>query len=122
MYIKEEEWSNVCLRNNVILRDRLMTDAALGGPRPIKSEHSYSLLAPSPPPSPATPGDNPHTPNSGSGAVGSTVTTSSSIDFANLDHKSLDIRDRIDGKKMTTVFILSRKITLLFKDFSLFKY
>lgn len=97
MSTKEEEWGNaLCLRNNVILRDRLMTDAALGGPRPIKSEHSYSLLAPSPPPSPATPGDNPHTPNSGSGAVGSTATTSSSIDFANLDHKSLDIRDRID--------------------------
>ncbi|XP_071554320.1 cyclic AMP response element-binding protein A [Temnothorax nylanderi] len=97
MNTKEEEWGNaVCLRNNVILRDRLMTDAALGGPRPIKSEHSYSLLAPSPPPSPATPGDNPHTPNSCSGAVGSTATTSSSIDFANLDHKSLDIRDRMD--------------------------
>ncbi|XP_018369225.1 PREDICTED: cyclic AMP response element-binding protein A-like [Trachymyrmex cornetzi] len=97
---KEEEWSNVLsFRHNVILRDRLMTDAALGGPRPIKSEHSYSLLASSPPPSPATPGANPHTPNSGSGAVGSTaVTTNSSIDFANrfLDHKSLDIRDRID--------------------------
>ncbi|XP_070512147.1 cyclic AMP response element-binding protein A isoform X2 [Cardiocondyla obscurior] len=99
MSIKEEEWGNaLCLKNKVILgRDRLMTDAALGGPRPIKSEHSYSLLAPSPPPSPATPGDNPFTPNSGSGAVGtSTAITSSSIDFANLDHKSLDIRDRID--------------------------
>jgi len=103
--IKEEECSNaLSFRHNVILRDRLMTDAALGGPRPIKSEHSYSLLAPSPPPSPATPGANPHTPNSGSGAVGSTtVTTSSSIDFANLDHKSLDIRDRIDGKKMCDI-------------------
>ncbi|XP_011067710.1 PREDICTED: cyclic AMP response element-binding protein A isoform X2 [Acromyrmex echinatior] len=95
---KEEEWNNILnFRHNVILRDRLMTDAALGGPRPIKSEHSYSLLTSSPPPSPATPGANPHTPNSGSGAVGSTaVTTNSSIDFANLDHKSLDIRDRID--------------------------
>ncbi|KAG5326349.1 CREBA protein, partial [Acromyrmex heyeri] len=95
---KEEEWSNVLnFRHNVILRDRLMTDAALGGPRPIKSEHSYSLLTSSPPPSPATPGANPHTPNSGSGAVGSTaMTTNSSIDFVNLDHKSLDIRDRID--------------------------
>lgn len=94
MSTKEEEWGN-SLRDSVVLRDRLMTDAALGGPRPIKSEHSYSLLAHSPPPSPATPGVNPHTPNSGSGAVGST--TSSSIDFANLDQKSLDIR-RIDGK------------------------
>ncbi|KAL6441678.1 hypothetical protein ACFW04_003656 [Cataglyphis niger] len=92
MSTKEEEWGNN-LRDSVVLRDRLMTDAALGGPRPIKSEHSYSLLAHSPPPSPATPGVNPHTPNSGSGAVGST--TSSSIDFANLDQKSLDIR-RID--------------------------
>jgi len=102
--IKEEECNALSFRHNVILRDRLMTDAALGGPRPIKSEHSYSLLAPSPPPSPATPGANPHTPNSGSGAVGSTtVTTSSSMDFANLDHKSLDIRDRIDGKKMCDI-------------------
>lgn len=96
MSTKEEEWGS--LRDSVVLRDRLMTDAALGGPRPIKSEHSYSLLAHSPPPSPATPGVNPHTPNSGSGAVGSsTSSTSSSIDFANLDQKSLDIR-RIDGK------------------------
>jgi len=103
MSTKEEEWGNVlCLRDSVVLRDRLMTDAALGGPRPIKSEHSYSLLAPSPPPSPATPGANPHTPNSdsSSGAVGSSVAaTNSSMDFANLDHKSLDIRSRIDGKK-----------------------
>lgn len=103
MSTKEEEWGNVlCLRDSVVLRDRLMTDAALGGPRPIKSEHSYSLLAPSPPPSPATPGANPHTPNSdsSSGAVGSTVanSSSSSMDFANLDHKSLDIRGRMDGK------------------------
>ncbi|XP_026824527.1 cyclic AMP response element-binding protein A isoform X1 [Ooceraea biroi] len=100
MGTKEEEWGNVlCLRDSVVLRDRLMTDAALGGPRPIKSEHSYSLLAPSPPPSPATPGVNPHTPNSdsSSGAVGSTAAnTNSSMDFANLDHKSLDIR-RIDA-------------------------
>ncbi|XP_011161779.1 cyclic AMP response element-binding protein A [Solenopsis invicta] len=98
MCTREEEWGNALLRNNVILRDRLMTDAALGGPRPpIKYEHSYSLSASSPPPSPATPGANPHTPNSGSGAVGfATATTSSSIDFANLDHRSLDIRDRID--------------------------
>lgn len=95
MSTKEEEWGN-SLRDSVVLRDRLMTDAALGGPRPIKSEHSYSLLIHSPPPSPATPGINPHTPNSGSGAVdSSTSSTSSSIDFANLDQKSLDIR-RID--------------------------
>ncbi|XP_020279524.1 cyclic AMP response element-binding protein A isoform X2 [Pseudomyrmex gracilis] len=97
---KDDEWGNpLCLRDSVVLRDRLMTDAAIGGPRPIKSEHSYSLLACSPPPSPATPGANPHTPNSGSSsdAVDSTTAnTSSSIDFANLDHKSLDIRSRID--------------------------
>lgn len=105
MSTKEEEWGNVlCLRDSVVLRDRLMTDAALGGPRPIKSEHSYSLLAPSPPPSPATPGANPHTPNSdsSSGTVGSTAaSTNSSMDFVSLDHKPLDIRSRIDGKTAT---------------------
>lgn len=101
MSTKEEDWGNA-FRDSVVLRDRLMTDAALGGPRPIKSEHSYSLLAHSPPPSPATPGVNPHTPNSCSGAVdSSTSNTSSSIDFANLDQKSLDIR-RIDGKTIYT--------------------
>ncbi|KOC68489.1 Cyclic AMP response element-binding protein A [Habropoda laboriosa] len=105
MGTKEEEWGNaLSIRDKssmgVVLRDRLMTDAALGGPRPIKSEHNYSLLASSPPPSPATPGANPHTPNSGSSAdrVGASLsTTSSSIDSTNLDHhKSLDIRSRID--------------------------
>ncbi|XP_017893306.1 cyclic AMP response element-binding protein A [Ceratina calcarata] len=101
--MKEEEWSNgLSVRDKssigVVLRDRLMTDAALGGPRPIKSEHNYSLLASSPPPSPATPGANPHTPNSGSCAdrVGASA-VSSSINSTNLDHhKSLDIRSRID--------------------------
>ena len=105
MGTKEEEWGNVlCVRDKsslgVVLRDRLMTDAALGGPRPIKSEHSYSLLASSPPPTPATPGASPHTPNSGSSAdtVGQSLSnTSSSMDPSNLDHhKSLDIRSRID--------------------------
>ncbi|XP_011501931.1 PREDICTED: cyclic AMP response element-binding protein A isoform X2 [Ceratosolen solmsi marchali] len=56
---KEDDWGvggGVSLRDcrqtsfGVVLRDRLMTDAALGGPKPIKSEHSYSLLACSPPP------------------------------------------------------------------------
>lgn len=107
MVTKEEEWGNVLsVRDKsafgVVLRDRLMTDAALGGPRPIKSEHNYSLLASSPPPSPATPGANPHTPNSASTAdrVGPTLSTaSSSIGSSNLDHhKSLDIRSRIDGE------------------------
>ncbi|CAL7938808.1 unnamed protein product [Xylocopa violacea] len=100
LMVKEEEWGNALnVRDKsslgVVLRDRLMTDAALGGPRPIKSEHNYSLLASSPPPSPATPGANPHTPNSGSSAdrVGPTV----SIGVTNLDHhKSLAIRSRID--------------------------
>lgn len=96
---KEDDWGVLYLRDSVVLRDRLMTDAAVGGPRPIKSEHSYSLLAASPPPSPDTPGDNPYTPNSGSSsrAVGSTTTnTNSTIDFANLVHKSIGkIRSRV---------------------------
>nr|KAF7429282.1 hypothetical protein H0235_005680 [Vespula pensylvanica] len=106
MTSREEEWGNVlCLRDksslSVVLRDRLMTDAALGGPRPIKSEHSYSLLASSPPPSPATPGTNPCTPKnsvpSTSTAGTMAVNTISSIDSNNLDHsKSLDIRPRFD--------------------------
>lgn len=53
---KEDEWNSFLnLRDfpsekfNVVLRDRLMTDAALGNsntdrPKPIKTEHSYSLL------------------------------------------------------------------------------
>ncbi|XP_058798699.1 cyclic AMP response element-binding protein A [Phymastichus coffea] len=50
---KEDDWI-MGLRDKsscggVVLRDRLMTDAALGGPKPIKNEHSYSLLASSPP-------------------------------------------------------------------------
>lgn len=107
MGTKEEEWGNHGLTvrdkssQGVVLRDRLMTDAALGGPRPIKSEHNYSLLTSSPPPSPATPGANPHTPNSGSSAdrVGASLSanSSNSIDSTNMDHhKSLDIRSRID--------------------------
>ncbi|CAD1481230.1 unnamed protein product, partial [Heterotrigona itama] len=107
MGTKEEEWGNALnVRDKssmgVVLRDRLMTDAALGGPRPIKSEHNYSLLTSSPPPSPATPGANPHTPNSGSSVDrvdASLSATSSSIDPTNLDHhKSLDIRTRIDDR------------------------
>ena len=101
MGTKEEEWGNHGLTvrdkssQGVVLRDRLMTDAALGGPRPIKSEHNYSLLTSSPPPS--------HTPNSGSSAdrVGASLSanSSNSIDSTNMDHhKSLDIRSRIDGK------------------------
>lgn len=112
MSTKEEEWNNVLYAQNcdVVLRDRLMTDAALGGPRPIKSEHSYSLLVSSPPPSPATPGGNPHTPNSGSssGTADSTATsTAASIDFAHLDHKAHELlRSRIDGKITFTLFTI----------------
>ncbi|XP_014469401.1 PREDICTED: cyclic AMP response element-binding protein A isoform X2 [Dinoponera quadriceps] len=105
MYTKEEreeEWNNVLYvqNNDVVLRDRLMTDAALGGPRPIKSEHSYSLRLSSPPPSPAMPGGDPHTPNSSSssGTVDpTTASTAASIDFVHLDHKSHELlRGRID--------------------------
>ncbi|KZC07964.1 Cyclic AMP response element-binding protein A [Dufourea novaeangliae] len=92
-----------------------MTDAALGGPRPIKSEHSYSLLASSPPPSPATPGANPHTPNSGSSAdtvAASLSNTNSSIDPNNLDHhKSLDIRSRIDDMEEECFPVISMSTT-----------
>lgn len=104
MSTKDEEWHNVLHVQNddVVLRDRLMTDAALGGPRPIKSEHSYSLLTSSPPPSPATPGGNPYTPNASSsaGVVGSTTaSTAATIDFVQLHHKPLELlRTRIDGK------------------------
>lgn len=57
---KDEDWGSIPgMRNkspvSVVIRDRLMTDAALGGPKPIKTEHSYSLLASSPPRSPDTP-------------------------------------------------------------------
>lgn len=115
MGTKEEEWGNHGLTvrdkssQGVVLRDRLMTDAALGGPRPIKSEHNYSLLTSSPPPSPATPGANPHTPNSGSSAdrVGASLSanSSNSIDSTNMDHhKSLDIRSRIDGKIILSLY------------------
>ncbi|XP_057341206.1 cyclic AMP response element-binding protein A isoform X2 [Microplitis mediator] len=54
---KDEDWNILGVKDKtleVVLRDRLMTDAALGGTRPIKTEHSYSLLAYSPPASPAT--------------------------------------------------------------------
>ncbi|XP_015605572.1 cyclic AMP response element-binding protein A [Cephus cinctus] len=96
MATRDEEWGSVlCLRDKsslgVVLRDRLMTDAALGGPRPIKSEHSYSLLTSSPPPSPATPGDNPHTPNSGSTA-GPEKISGTAVEH----HKALQLRNRID--------------------------
>ncbi|XP_032677851.1 cyclic AMP response element-binding protein A isoform X1 [Odontomachus brunneus] len=102
MNTKEEEWSVQCIQdNNVILRDRLMTDAALGGPRPIKSEHSYSLnLTSSPPPSPTMPGGSPHTPNADSSAgtvLSNTASNVASIDFVHLHHKPLEfLRSKVD--------------------------
>lgn len=75
MICKDEDWTSPCRQvvsvdhcgrassvvpeeqvpfresESVVLRDRLMTDAALGGPKPIKAEHSYSLLVCSSPPS-----------------------------------------------------------------------
>lgn len=41
------EWSLIPTKDipGVILHDRLMTDAALGTMRPIKTEHSYSLAS-----------------------------------------------------------------------------
>ncbi|XP_074095637.1 cyclic-AMP response element binding protein A isoform X2 [Cotesia typhae] len=54
---KDDDWNLLGVKEKsleVVLRDRLMTDAALDGTRPIKTEHSYSLLAYSPPASPVT--------------------------------------------------------------------
>lgn len=107
MATREEEWGNVlCLREKgtlgVVLRDRLMTDAALGGTRPIKSEHSYSLLACSPPASPVAPEARQHTLHSVSieGFTGSTCSSGTINSSGNLaeHHKSLGLRSRIDGK------------------------
>ncbi|KAK0084931.1 hypothetical protein PV325_006133 [Microctonus aethiopoides] len=94
---KDDDWGNALLSVKdkttlgVVLTDRLMTDAALRGPRPIKSEHSYSLSAYSPPASPATPGDNPHTPNSGSMSM-----RNSEIIDGVISHKTLGLRTKID--------------------------
>ncbi|XP_043267287.1 cyclic AMP response element-binding protein A [Venturia canescens] len=105
MATREEEWGNVlCLREKgtlgVVLRDRLMTDAALGGTRPIKSEHSYSLLACSPPASPAATESSRHTPHSVSieGFTGSTCSSGTINPASGMaeHHKSLGLRSRID--------------------------
>ena len=130
MATREEEWGNVLsLREkgnlNVVLRDRLMTDAALGGPRPIKSEHSYSLLACSPPPSPATRNSNQHTPNSISieGFAGSTCISINSNLHSVEHHKTLGLRSRIDGTDIvfhgiySIVFIFKRLYLFLFAFF-----
>ena len=101
MNTREDEWGVLCPRDktsmSVVLRDRLMTDAALGGPKPIKTEHSYSLLACSPPPSPTIPGANSHTPNSPTSA-GSTTVLSCSSDAPTQSHKTMELRSRIDGE------------------------
>lgn len=121
MASREEEWGNVlCLRDKsslgVVLRDRLMTDAALGGPRPIKSEHSYSLLASSPPSSPATPGTNTRAPKNSVASTNTagtlTANNISSIDSNNLDHnKSLDIRPRFDDMEDECFLAISMNST-----------
>ncbi|XP_044017901.1 cyclic AMP response element-binding protein A-like isoform X2 [Aphidius gifuensis] len=55
---RDDEWGGIfCDKDiktasDVILKDQLITDASLGVKRPIKSEHSYSMLVTSPPPSP----------------------------------------------------------------------
>lgn len=97
MNCRDEEWGVLSPKDKtgVVLRDRLMTDAAIGGPKPIKTEHSYSLLACSPPPSPATPGANPHIPNSDTSA-GSTTIISCSSDAPVQSHKPMELRSRID--------------------------
>ncbi|XP_046748493.1 cyclic AMP response element-binding protein A-like isoform X1 [Diprion similis] len=94
MSMRDEEWSSAScasrdkLEPGVVLRDRLMTDAALGGPRPIKSEHSYSLLASSPPSSPAIPGnDSPDAPREGKNPESTTLFNG---------HQVLVLRNRID--------------------------
>lgn len=112
MATKEEEWGNVLWLKDksslgVVLRDRLMTDAALGGPRPIKSEHSYSLSATSPPGSPpATPTENnQHLPNSDSlSAVDNPEVDVISHANSNCCNevrrlKPMDVSNKIDGKQ-----------------------
>ncbi|XP_012255311.2 cyclic AMP response element-binding protein A-like isoform X1 [Athalia rosae] len=100
MTTRDEDWGSASCSGardkttpGVVLRDRLMTDAALGGPRPIKSEHSYSLLASSPPASPAIPSgnDTPDTPNENPAARKSAAATP----HIN-GHQVLVLRNRID--------------------------
>ena len=101
MNTREDEWGILSSRDkmsmSVVLRDRLMTDAALGGPKPIKTEHSYSLLACSPPQSPDTPDADPHTPIPTISAGSTTVITCSS-EVPVQNHKNMEFRSRIDGK------------------------
>lgn len=98
MNTRDEDWgsSSSCARDKtpcVVLRDRLMTDAALGGPRPIKSEHSYSLLASSPPQSPAITA-NDTTDTTRDRSTVKNVANSSLIN----GHQVLVLRNRIDGE------------------------
>ncbi|XP_034936704.1 cyclic AMP response element-binding protein A isoform X2 [Chelonus insularis] len=96
MASKDEEWGNILgvkdkMTLDVVLRDRLMTDAALGGPKPIKTEHSYSLLAYSPPASPATSEDHSNTQHSCSMKVNNK--TSSTVPE---NHREYTLPTRID--------------------------
>ncbi|XP_043468756.1 cyclic AMP response element-binding protein A [Leptopilina heterotoma] len=105
MGMREDEWGVLCSKDRtsmgVVLRDRLMTDAALGGSKPIKTEHSYSLLACSPPPSPESPSDvSPHTPHSldspnSAISAGSTTVISCSSNTTVQTHKTMELRSRI---------------------------
>lgn len=114
MSMREDEWGVLCSKDktsmSVVLRDRLMTDAALGGSKPIKTEHSYSLLACSPPPSPESPSDaNPHTPHSldspnSAISAGSTTVISCSSDTSVQTHKTMELRSRIHGKDNNVSF------------------
>ncbi|XP_051155600.1 cyclic AMP response element-binding protein A [Leptopilina boulardi] len=110
MNMREDEWGVLCSKDktsmSVVLRDRLMTDAALGGSKPIKTEHSYSLLACSPPPSPSeSPSDanhhhhhhTPHSLDSTNSAIsaGSTTVISCSSNTTVETHKTMELRSRI---------------------------
>lgn len=99
--VRDEDWGTTAVSTRekttpcVVLRDRLMTDAALGGPRPIKSEHSYSLLASSPPASPAIPENgSTATPRTLDSAV---KTSQESTTLIN-GQQVLVLRNRIDGE------------------------
>lgn len=97
---REDEWNSILLGKenkttlNVVLKDRLMTDAALGGPRPVKTEHNYSMLASSSPASPAIPENNQHTPNLISSSVQNQIIHTKQGNEA----KTIGLQTRIDGK------------------------
>lgn len=96
---KDDEWGNI-LNNKadktsrVVLRDRLMTDAAIDGPRPIKTEHSYSLSAYSPPASPQPTVEKPQIRIPGPVSAGNASATSNATD----SHQKLGLGTKIDGR------------------------